>query len=78
MKNFTEFRGYICVSNPDGSIPLNSKVAAQAYVQDAATFRELIAQANLAYDLRQAMSHANTEQFKEAFERYQKALDVTF
>lgn len=23
--NFSEFRGYICTSNPDGSIPLNSK-----------------------------------------------------
>lgn len=51
MKHYATFRGYIVTTNPDGSIPLNAKVAGAVAPDYPLNAEALIAQANAAHDL---------------------------
>lgn len=47
MSYFAYFRGYICTANADGSIPLDSRVAGQTFVEgDGTLLQKLLDQAN--------------------------------
>jgi hypothetical protein len=74
MEHFAIFRSYVCTANPDGSIPLNSKVACEAFSREAGLFHQLIAQANLAVDLVKALDELQLDApaLKEARIKYER------
>jgi hypothetical protein len=81
MNHYAIFRGHICTANTDGSIPLNSKVACETYREDKLLLGQLIAQANLAASLADALYKLgldNAPAIKDELVAYERSIDVQF